>query len=328
MAYLITGGTGFVGSYVVRDLLGEGKEVVCLQRSGVTPVFREVVGEDNVNKVKIVQADVSNMSRLFNVIREHRIDVAVHLGCIIASTGASEMEPAYALQVNCVGTNNVLEAARLFGLRRVVWTSSGQAFGRVSQFYKEPVGDDDALYMPDTMYGATKALNEFMSRHYFNKFGTDNICLRMGFTLGVGKLHGRGGIFTKFLQDVATNVPTTVAIMDANKIRAFGYVENTSDLIVKACEAPTTKTRTFNAVEYQCSIRQLVEAMCRVNPKAQVTIKDGVAPEEATLGSTPEPVMDTTGVQTELGWKPKYSLEEALTRYFNYFRQQAGLPPL
>jgi nucleoside-diphosphate-sugar epimerase len=302
--------------------------VVCLQRSGVTPVFREVVGEDNVNKVKIVQADVSNMSRLFNVIREHRIDVAVHLGCIIASTGASEMEPAYALQVNCVGTNNVLEAARLFGLRRVVWTSSGQAFGRVSQFYKEPVGDDDALYMPDTMYGATKALNEFMSRHYFNKFGTDNICLRMGFTLGVGKLHGRGGIFTKFLQDVATNVPTTVAIMDANKIRAFGYVENTSDLIVKACEAPTTKTRTFNAVEYQCSIRQLVEAMCRVNPKAQVTIKDGVAPEEATLGSTPEPVMDTTGVQTELGWKPKYSLEEALTRYFNYFRQQAGLPPL
>jgi nucleoside-diphosphate-sugar epimerase len=123
-------------------------------------------------------------------------------------------------------------------------------------------------------------------------------------------------------------VPVIMAVVDADKVRAFGYVENTSDLIIKACEAPATKTRTFNAMEYQCSMRQIVEAICKVNPKAKITIKNGVAPDEATLGGSPEPILDTKGIQTELGWKPKYNLEEALKRYLNYFRQQEGLPPL
>jgi UDP-glucose 4-epimerase len=328
MAYLVTGGTGFVGSYVTRDLLSEGKEVVCLQRSGVTPIFRELIGEENLDKVKIVQVDLSNTLRLFNVVREYDIDVIVHLAIISLSSGISEAQPAYAMQVNCVGTNNVLEAARLFSLRRVVWTSSGQALGRVGEYHKETVGDDDALYMPSTMYGASKAFDEFMSRHYFDKFGVDSIGLRMGLTLGYGRLLGREGIFTKFLQDVAAGVPATMTTMDADRVRSFSYVDNISDLIVKACEAPTTKTRTFNAVEYQCSVRQLVEAMCKVNPEAQVTIKEGVAPEVATLGGSPEPMLDITGVETELGWKPKYSLEEAVKRLFNYFREQKGLPPL
>ena len=81
-------------------------------------------------------------------------------------------------------------------------------------------------------------------------------------------------------------------------------------------------------MEYQCSVRQLVEAMREVNPKAKITLKDGAAPEEATLGGTPEPVLDTSSLQKELKWQPKYSLKEATKRYFNYFRQQAGLPLL
>jgi UDP-glucose 4-epimerase len=327
MAYLITGGTGFLGSYVVRDFLREGKEVICLQRSGITPGFREVVGEDNVNRAKIIQADISDTLRLFDVVKEHKIDVIVHLAAILAGNG-SESEPAYALRVNCVGTNNVLEAVRLFGLRRVVWTSSAQVFGPVSEYYKRIIGGDDAIYMPDIMYGAHKALDEFMSRHYFRKFGVDSICLRMGFTVGWGKMHGRNGSFSKFLRDAATDVPVTIAAVNADQVRGFGYGENTADLILKACEAPITETRTFNAMEFQCSVRQIVKAICKVNPNAKVTIKNGVSPEEATVPGTAEPIVDITGVQTELGWKPKYGLEEALKRYMNYFRQQKGMPLL
>ena len=213
MACLVTGGTGFIGSYVVRDLLSQGKEVVCLQRSGVTPVSRFVIGEDNLDKVKVVQGDVSDTLQLFQVIQEHAVDLIVHVSYVM--NDVSEIRPAYALRVNCIGMNNVLEAARLFGLRRVVWTSSGQVFGPISKYYQGVMGDDDALYMPDTMYGATKVLGEFMSRLYFDKFGVDSICLRMGLTLGIGKSHGKGGVFTKFLRDMATDAPATMAVVDA-----------------------------------------------------------------------------------------------------------------
>lgn len=328
MAYLVTGGTGFIGSYVVRDLLNQGKEVVCFQRSGVTPVSRLVVGKDNLDRVKIVQGDVSDTLQLFHAIREYDIDLVVHASASFPINGASESQPAYALRVNCVGMNNVLEAARLFGLRKVIWTSSSLALGRLAEFYKEPVGDDNAIYMPNTMYSATKVLNEFMAKLYFEKFGVDSIGFRLGFTFGIDQALARGRVFIQFLKNAATNVPTTLAMTDANRIRALGYVENVSALIVKACGAPTTKTRTFNAPDYQCSARQLAEIIHKVNPKARVTIKEGVGIEEETWGGTPEPTLDITGIRTELGWKPKYSLEEAITRIFNYFRQQEGLPLL
>jgi nucleoside-diphosphate-sugar epimerase len=120
-----------------------------------------------------------------------------------------------------------------------------------------------------------------------------------------------------------------LATMEADRIRSLGYVENVSDLIVQTCEVPATKTRTFNAADYLCSCRQVAESMGKVNPKARITLKDGVSPDEATWGGAPsEPLLDTTGIKTELGWKPKYSLEEALRKIFNHFRQQEGLPLL
>jgi nucleoside-diphosphate-sugar epimerase len=328
MACLVIGGTGFIGSYVVRDLLHQGKDVVCFQRSGVTPVSRLVIGEDKLDKVKMVRGDVTDNLPLFHAIQEHGIDMVVHVGASFPFNGESETQPAYALRVNCVGLNNILEAARLFGLRKVIWTSSVQVMGQLAELYKEPVGDDNAIYMPNTMYSATKVLNEFMTRLYFKNFGVDGTGFRIGFTFGVNQEDARNRVFVQFLKDAATNVPVTLATTDADMIRALCYVENISDLIVKACDAPTTRTRTFNAVEFQCSARQLVEIIRKVNPQAQVTIKEGVAIEAATWAGTPEPVLDTTGVRTELGWQPKYSFEEAITRIFNYFRQQKGLPLL
>jgi UDP-glucose 4-epimerase len=330
MAYLVTGGTGYIGSYVVRDLLEAGKEVVCLQRSGITPVFRMAVGEKNLNKARIVQADISNTYQVFDIIRQNKIDAIIHLACILGATGSSsaETQPAYALQVNCLGMSNLLEAMRLFDIKKMVWTGTGQVFGHLGEFYQGLVGDDNAIYMPDTMYSSTKVLCETMSRIYFDKFGVDSLGLRTGYILGIGKILGKGNSFFQFLRNAATNLPAEMACVDADQSRALGYVENTSDLILKACVSPALKTRNFNAVEYLVSNRELVECILRVNPKAKLTIKDKVTREQQTWGGNTEPKLDISGIRRELNWKPKYTLEEALTKIFNYFRQQEGMPPL
>jgi UDP-glucose 4-epimerase len=330
MVYLVTGGTGYIGSYVVRDLLENGEEVICLQRSGVTPVFRQVVGEKNLPKALIIQADLSNTFQVFDVFKQHKIDSIVHLSSILSATGSSssETQPAYALQVNGVGMSNLLEAMRIFGVRKMVWTGTGQVFGQLAKMYSGVIGDDNAIYMPDNMYSATKVLCEIMSKLYFDKFGVDSLGLRTGLILGIGKMHGKGNAFSQLIKNAATNLPATMACVDADQVRALGYSENTSHLIIKACEGPPTRTRNFNAVEFLVSGRQLVESMRLVNPKAEITIKDRVSKEEQTWAGNAEPNLDISGIRKELKWEPKYSLKEALTRIFNHYRKEAGMLPL
>jgi UDP-glucose 4-epimerase len=328
MAYLVTGGTGFIGSYTVRDLLKTGKDIVCLQKSGITDVFRMAVGEHHLDKVKIIQGDVSNTLQVFDVIKQNKIDTVVHCAAILSASGSisSEATPPYGLQVNIMGMNNLLEAARLFSLRKIVWTGTVQSLGKVGDLYKGAIGDDSAVFQPDNLYSASKLLCETMGRVYFNKFGVDCLGIRMGLQLGIGK--SKMNALTNFLKGAATGVPVTMAAENLDQPRALGYIDNMSDLIKTACEAPPTRTRNFNSVDWMVSCRQLAEAAQRVNPKARINLKDKVLEEEQTWAGIAEPELDITGIRKELNWKPKYNLEESLARIFNYYRQQEGLPTL
>lgn len=323
MAYLVTGGTGFIGSYVVRDLLEAGKKVICLQRSGVTPLFRELVGEESTAKVKIVQADVSDLSQVWEAIRENQVELIIHLSYVLPPL--SEREPPNALRVNCLGLNNMLEAVRHFGLRRLVWTSSSRALGCLADFWSEPVGGDDAVYMPDDFYGATKVLGEVMLKHYFYKFRTDAIAIRTARTFGVGKTTGTGATLAQFLRNAALNIPATIG--GASKVSVYQYVEDTADLIVKACETPTPNSRIFCPGE-ELTTRQLVEIICRVNPQARISVDERTDTGMVSITASSSHIKDSARPTVGLGWQPKYTVEEGIRKMFNYFRQREGMSAL
>ena len=316
MAYLVIGGMGYVGSRVIRDLVSNGKEVICLVRTTISNEAREVIGEDDLNKVKVVPGDVSDSIQLFRAVHEHNIDYIIHTAN--ATGPIAQSQPAYVIRTNSLGMANVLEAARLFGVKRVVWTSALAVCGaRLSEFYKEPVKDDDAPYMPEAMYGATKALNEVMARVYYEKFGVDSIGFRMARCFG----HSKFSIpFTEFNRKVALNIP--VELVDPDYATSYIYVEDTADAHVKACDVPTTKTRVFNLLEGYYDNRQLLETIHKVNPEAKVSLVDGIS------DSVVVPKMDGNGLSTELGWQAKHSLEEALREIYNYWRQKENMPAL
>jgi len=241
MSYLVTGGAGYIGSYIVRSLIDAGKEVCCLDLAGVTPIVQEVIGKENLHKVKFVKGDIGNAVQLFSVLWQHGIDLIIHTASLVGHL--CDLQPSHALWVNCIGTNNIMEAARIFGVRRVIWTSSGKVFGQLGAFYDKPVADDNALYMHSSMYGATKAINEFMTKLYFEKFGVDTIALRLGRTFGGGH-----NDFSNFLRKAALNIPVTLGKADVDPIlgNGYGHIEDISHLAMKACDVPTTETRVFN----------------------------------------------------------------------------------
>jgi UDP-glucose 4-epimerase len=322
MAYLVTGGMGYIGSRVVRDLLNAGKEVVCLDPAGVTSEAREVISEQNLGKAKLVKGDVSDAIQVFRIVGENNIDMIIHhaFAMGLADYGrevVGDLQLANILRINCMGMINMLEAAHLFNVKRVVWTSAVAALGlRIGDFHKEPIGDD-AIFMPDSMYGGTKLLNEVMAKLYFDRHGVDSIGLRIARTFGYSNLKIP---FTEFNRKVALNIPVTMA--DPDYSNSYIYVEDCADAHVKACEVPTTKTRVFNLREGEYTNRQLLETIRKVNPDAKVSLVEGVS------DGIRVPRLDTPGLRDELRWRPKYTLEGALKEIYNYWRRKEGMPLL
>ena len=175
MAKLVTGGTGFIGSCLVDELLERGDEVVVTSRHATKR------WETASRKPTIITADIANMSEVFNVFKGNNIDCVFHLAAMLSLP--CEVNPWAAFNTNAGGTMNVLEAARLFDVERVVMASTGGTYGID---ISEPVITDTTLQRPVTMYGTTKVFGELLGRFYKKKFGTDFRSARIPSVIGPG----------------------------------------------------------------------------------------------------------------------------------------------
>ena len=165
MSILVTG-IGFVGAYIVRDLLNEGHDVVVFGlfggRPGQSEAFpdienaKDILGEDLWERVRVVVGDIRDGNLLSRTVEEHGVTGIVHLAAMVAA--ASERDIPRAVEVNISGSVNVFEAAVRHGVERVVWASSINVFGPRS--IANGVISDDSPLNPTSAYGATKACVE------------------------------------------------------------------------------------------------------------------------------------------------------------------------
>ena len=164
---LVTGSAGFVGEAVVRELLSRGRTVVAFD---LQPL-------DAVPGVTAVAGDVRDLDALISLIRQHAVESVIHLAARIGVL--SDAEPHISTLVNVVGTSNVLEAARLTGIHRVVLASS--IMRQAGRGLPHLPGDYPA---PRNLYGATKLVAEFEAQLYRRSFGLDPVVVAISATLG------------------------------------------------------------------------------------------------------------------------------------------------
>jgi nucleoside-diphosphate-sugar epimerase len=320
LAYLITGGSGFIGSYIIRQLLEKKVRVIvydCNIES--TPMEMILCGEE-IAKVKRIQGDVCDLHSLLHVIRNENIKKIIHLSAIMFPL--SERNPELATRVNCHGTLNIFETARILNLKRIVWASSCSVWGQYFMGVGEPpIGvsrserplGDEAPHCPTTVYGATKSLCEFLSKHYFEKFGVDNIGLRMARTYGVGKVGGAGAEFSNLIAKVAKR--EAVIIPNSGFIRSYAYVEDIARAFIFASETKATKTRVFNTHGFQhYSNQELGDILKTIEPAADIQVE--ASPNNSFLGFK----YDSKNIQKELSYAPSYTFEEGLRKMIDLLR--------
>ena len=240
MKYLITGGTGFLGSYIAKQLLERGDEAVAFSRS--TPSansMSEILAPEQIERITFVQGDITDAVALIHACQDNQVDMIIHVGGLLLS--ACNENPRNAVQTNILGTLNCFEAARICGMKRVVWASSNSAVGTSSHLPYE-YAPNDAPHNPVTIYGKIKDFNEFMGDFYHENYGLEVIGLRYNVIYGKGRRRGGANYIKYALNDPALGIPSVVD--NGDDTPNFVYVEDAARATLLATRCRTGAPRT------------------------------------------------------------------------------------
>lgn len=313
MSYLVTGGAGFIGSYVVKDLLKEGESVVVYDISPEKNSIQQILTLEQLNQTVMIKGDVSDTVQLMNTIKKYGVKKIIHLAYLLIPD--SNKDPSLAVKVNCQGFTNILEAARILELEKVVWASSAAVFGP-PECYDEEYLNDDASHHPVSVYGACKSFNEYMACYYFDKFKVDNTGLRFTVVYGPGRIRGASAFTAELIDKPALGRPANVPCGDDTI--DWQYAEDASKVVLLAIKSKKTSTRVFNTGGDLRSVKEAAEYIRGLIPEADIALKPG------KFGIAWKYKINQ--VEQELGFKPEYSMEQGMKKTVNVLRQKANLP--
>src|SRR5271170_7781406 len=179
MNFLVTGGAGFIGSHVCERLLRDGHSVWAFD--DLNPFYDPQFKQRNLREVQslakpfeFVHGDITDAAALAEIFGSVKFDQVIHLAAR-AGVRPSLQEPALYQRVNVEGTVNVLEAARLAGVKKITVASSSSVYGVNS---KVPFAESDPISHPISPYAASKLACEALGHVYHHVYGLDVVMLR------------------------------------------------------------------------------------------------------------------------------------------------------
>jgi UDP-glucose 4-epimerase len=319
MNYLVTGGAGFLGSYIVKRLINENENhtVIVYNRKPIATSIQEVLTPDELSRVILIPGDMTNLDQLLRTCEVYKVERLIHMASMLTSD--SNEKPYLAPNIMCVGTVNVFETARQLKIPRVVWASSTAVFGQFAAQYPEYEWlPNDAPHYPYSYYGACKHLCEFFAEHYFSDFGVDSIGLRFPVVYGPGRLRGAGNFVNEVVNKPAVGEKGNVTYCD-DPIN-FLYADDAARCSVMAARAPHTETRVFTMSGSLCTLNQVADITRSLIPDADITVNPGV--KGRTFKYSAEQL------EKELGFKPEWSMEAGVKETIRYLRAKADLKPV
>jgi nucleoside-diphosphate-sugar epimerase len=292
---LVTGGAGLIGHNVQKLLEKRGDQVIAIDKF-----------ESSIEGRKIVECDLVDANSLHRMVLTHRIDSIVHCGAVSGPMVARDRPPTI-VQTNLVGTANILELARIHGLRRVVICSSVTAYGSTQS---GPVPEDVPLN-PTSVYGASKAACEHLMYGYFRQHGVDAVALRLSWVYGPRRQ--TECLIRDMLLDALQEKPTRLA-WGADFYRQYIYVEDAAASLVLALDAQELKRRTYSITGGSyLTLGQVAEIVCQLVPRADIEVLPGHDPEDDVQG-----VFDISAAQRDLGYSPQISIEQGIRKYLDW----------
>ena len=321
MRAIITGGAGYVGSALVSRLMEEDysiRSVDNLRRGDYR--FLERYREDT--RIKLIVGDIRERTRLEENLRDFRdVDVIFHLAAL-PGLKLCEDNPEEAIEVNVLGTFNVLEVARRLDISRVIFASSAAVFGVP---LKLPVDEGHPL-RPVNLYGVTKLASERLMSLYHDNYGLETVVLRFGNIYGVGLYTRWGTVIPRFVRLGLEGKPLTI-YGDGGSSRDFVHVWDIIDALRLSAEADAGKVEgeTFNVGGETMRIGDLAEVV--IEEVGGAPGRDiGVVHLPHRVGEMRELSYSTAKIEGRLGFSPRWTIRSGVRQLIEYYLKQGSDP--
>ena len=309
----VTGGTGLVGSWLVRRLVKSGADVVCLVRDWVPQ--SELVRTGLIEQVKVVRGDVRDRDMLERALGEFEIDTVIHLAAQTIVTIANR-NPVSTFETNIAGTWNLLEACRRSPkVRQIVMASSDKAYGDQEIL---PYNEDTPLQGKHP-YDVSKSAADLIAATYAKSYDLPVAITRCGNFYGGGDLNWNRiipGTIRSILRE-----QTPIIRSDGEHIRDYFYVEDGAAAYMLLAEQlaarPELKGQAFNfSNEIQVTVREIVEKVIKL-------MKSDVRPEILNEASNEirHQYLSAEKARRVLNWRPLFNLDEALALTIDWYRE-------
>lgn len=303
---LITGGAGFIGAWLAKTLLEQDQEVVSFDIKPASPVVQSC-GE----KYKHFQGNVGNMAELLTAVAQFRPTQIYHFGGMLSMP--SEQSPQACFSSNIVGTFNVLESARILGVKQVFYASTNGTFGLDLEGLD--VIDDRTLQRPFTMYGCSKVFGELLGRYYQRRYGIDFRSIRLPAVVGPGAKTKNVSIYNAWAIEKSFFGEAFDIFVTPETRCPIIYFKDAVLAFLKLAAAPLEHIKTMNyivaGVDPMPSAGALADAIKKYLP-------------QANLGFVPDPLAmdfhqmsqgvhwDESPARMEWGWRSTYGLDQTV----------------
>jgi UDP-glucose 4-epimerase len=306
---MVTGCSGFIGSNLTNRLLQLGNEVVGYDNFS-TGRIEFLAHAVQYPRFKLCRGDLLDVSELAKALRG--TDIVFHLAANADVRFGTE-HPRKDLEQNTVATLNVLEAMRVSGVRRIVFSSTGSVYGEPSIF---PTPEDAPLPMQTSLYGASKLAAEGLIEAYCEGFGFQSFIFRFVSILGENYTHGHVFDFYKQLR----SHPGCLEVLGNGRQRkSYLYVQDCLDAILLALEKATGRVNIFNlGTDEYCEVNDSIGWICGyMNLSCEIVYSGG---DRGWVGDNPFIFLDCSRMRS-LGWQPKLTIREGVTKTVQFLER-------
>ncbi len=315
---LVTGAQGFIGSWLSERLLDEGARVVALRRD--VPALSRFKLDGLEERCDVAQGALDDYESLLRIINEYEVSTVFHLAAQTI-VGTANRSPLSTFDTNVRGTYTLLEACRATGVvgnpvQAVVVASSDKAYGEHDRL---PYTEDFAL-QPRYPYDVSKACADLIARSYAHGFGLPVAVTRLANVYGGGDFN-----FSRIVPDTIRALirgERPVIRSDGTPERDYLYVADAVDAylaVADSLEREELHGRAWNAGHGEpIAVREIVRRLIAV---AGSDAEPDIQGEGKPAGEIDRQWLDSTAIRTELGWEPKWALDEGLAETHRWYLQ-------